>query len=201
MFFILIFNGNVSISMVYLELLIFENNRGNVQMKKYAKIFCLLTIIAMLIVSTGCSGERDIRSLAEDGDAWAQNELASIYLEGEDVPQDYVQAAYWFRSAAEQGFKTAQYNLARMYFNGQGVRQDHVQATYWLQLAAEQGLPEAQNNLGTMYRFGMGLPQNYEQAIYWYHLAAEQGHQRAQYNLHTMNDPGLEAFRNISSAE
>ena len=42
------------------------------------------------------------------------------------MPQDYAQAAAWYRKAADQGYAGAQYNLGVMYANGQGVPQDYV---------------------------------------------------------------------------
>ena len=47
---------------------------------------------------------RFFRPTAEQGDARAQFGLASMYLEGKGVPQDYGQALKWFRSAAAKGF-------------------------------------------------------------------------------------------------
>ena len=56
-----------------------------------------------------------IRRSAEQGDAAAQSNLGNAYYTGEGVPQDYVQAAYWYRKAAEQGVALAQNNLGVCY--------------------------------------------------------------------------------------
>jgi hypothetical protein len=45
------------------------------------------------------------------------------------VPQDYRQAADWYRKAAEQGLAEAQYGLGFLYHNGNGVPKDETQAT------------------------------------------------------------------------
>ena len=45
---------------------------------------------------------REFRALAEQGDAGAQNNLGFMYSEGKGVPQDYAEAARWYRMAAEQ---------------------------------------------------------------------------------------------------
>ena len=63
------------------------------------------------------------------------------------VPQDYAQAAAWFRRAADQGHANAQYNLGLMYGAGEGVPQDYAQAVTWYRQAAEQGRANAQYNL------------------------------------------------------
>ena len=41
---------------------------------------------------------------AASGDAAAQCGLGRMYAQGKGVPQDYAQAAIWFRKAAEQGY-------------------------------------------------------------------------------------------------
>ena len=59
-----------------------------------------------------------------------------MYDNGQGVPQDYVQAAKWYRLAADQGNATAQSNLGGMYASGQGVPKDYVLAYMWRNLAA-----------------------------------------------------------------
>ena len=61
-----------------------------------------------------------------------------MYTQGQGVPQDYVQAAAWFRKAADQGNAPAQAALGVMYAHGQGVPQDYVQAHMWLDLSASR---------------------------------------------------------------
>ncbi len=46
---------------------------------------------------------REFRSLAELGDAVAQYSLGLMYYHGRGVPQDYAEAAKWYRKAAERG--------------------------------------------------------------------------------------------------
>ena len=115
---------------------------------------------------------RELRPLAEQGDAKAQHNLGVMYERGQGVPQDYAEAVRWYRKAAEQGYAFAQYNLGVMYGKGQVVPQDYAEAVGWFRKAAEQGVAEAQYNLGQMYRYGYGVPQDYVQAHMWYNLAA-----------------------------
>ncbi|MDP7667987.1 MAG: tetratricopeptide repeat protein [Rhodospirillales bacterium] len=62
-----------------------------------------------------------------------------MYIVGQDVPQDYAEAAKWYRMAAEQGHAGAQFVLGSMYANGQGVPQDYVAAHMWFDLSAARG--------------------------------------------------------------
>ncbi len=79
---------------------------------------------------------RELRPLAEQGDALAQYNLGSMYGRGEGVPQDYAEAVVWYRKAAEQGYAKSQYNLGVMYEKGLGVTHDYVRAYAWDELAA-----------------------------------------------------------------
>ena len=81
---------------------------------------------------------------AEQGDAYAQDNLALMYFTGQGVPQDYVLAALWYRKAAEQGYTDAQFNLAGMYFTGQGVAKDAIEAHKWYNLAAAKASADDQ---------------------------------------------------------
>jgi uncharacterized protein len=53
------------------------------------------------------------------------------------VPQDYAEAAKWYRLAAEQGSASAQNTLGTMYHGGIGVSQDYAEAVKSYRLAAE----------------------------------------------------------------
>ena len=61
------------------------------------------------------------KPLAAQGNAYAQNNLGSMYEHGQGVPQDYKEAVRLYRLAAAQGYANAQNNLGLMYANGQGV--------------------------------------------------------------------------------
>ena len=105
-------------------------------------------LIAVLL--TGCisvfgqdysnKSVQELLPLAEKGDAKAQYRLGLTYSNDIDVPQDFQEAAKWYRLAAEQGHAYAQYNLGVMYKDGEGVSQDYVLAHKWFNLAADQGL-------------------------------------------------------------
>ena len=54
-----------------------------------------------------------LRALAEAGDASAQNNLGTIYDNGQGVPEDDAEAVKWYRLAADQGLGEAQLNLGK----------------------------------------------------------------------------------------
>ncbi len=85
------------------------------------------------------SALRELRPLAEQGDATSQYNLGVLYANGQGVPKDYVQARQWYEQAATQDLALAQYNLGGLYAEGHGVPQDYVQAYKWYNLAAANG--------------------------------------------------------------
>jgi hypothetical protein len=121
-----------------------------------------------------------IKQQAESGSAAHQWILGYAYYSGQGVPQDYAQAAIWFRKAADEGLAEAQSLLGWLYKNGQGVPKDYLQALVWYRKAADLGNVKAQYNIGCVYKFGQGVPQDYAEAAIWFRKAADQGDAAAQ---------------------
>jgi hypothetical protein len=133
---------------------------------------------------------RELRPLADKGDAHAQSNLALLYENGWGVAQDNAKALTWYRRAASTGLADAQFGLARMYESGSAGIQDFAQAFALYQKAAEQGYANAQNNLGRMYLTGRGVAQDNEVALSWFQKAAAQGDAHAEFNLGLMFQDG-----------
>ena len=138
--------------------------------------FLAVTLLAAVMSSGG------IYASEVNASANADFERRLAYDNGKGVPQDYAQAAAWYRKAAEQGHADAQFNLGTMYESGQGVPQDIAQAVDWYRKAAEQDYPRAQLNLGLMYVRGQSVQPDIVQAYKWFHLAALSGDKLAERN-------------------
>ena len=146
-------------------------------------------------------GLEALKTTAEQGNAYAQNNLARMYENGEGVEEkDPKLALDWYQKAAAQGLADAQNNLARMYENGEGVEEkDPKLALDWYQKAAAQGLADAQYNLAVMYYTGVKgengeewiVEENPTLALESYQKAAEQGYAPAEYNLAVMYENGV----------
>jgi len=78
---------------------------------------------------------RWFRKAAEGGDDTGQLSLGTIYLVGQEVPQNPDEAARWLRKAAEQGNGAGQLGIGAIHFMGTGVPQDYLEAYVWLSLA------------------------------------------------------------------
>jgi TPR repeat protein len=74
--------------------------------------------------------------MAESGNPYGQYMLGNRYETGFGVPQDYANAADWYRKASEQGYAAAQYSLGLLYEHKEGVPRNFKKAYFWLNLAA-----------------------------------------------------------------
>jgi TPR repeat protein len=81
------------------------------------------------------SAWRSVIRRAELGEPAAQSYLGFMFETGRGVPQNYTEAAMWYRRAAEQGDSLAQYALGLLYDKGNGVPRDIVEASKWLNLS------------------------------------------------------------------
>lgn len=85
--------------------------------------------------------------LAKNGNPEAQLQLAGLYDNGSEVPQDHALAFTWCQKAADQGLAQAQYWIGKKYLKGVGTACDKKRAIQYLQMAAGQGLRQAQDDL------------------------------------------------------
>src|SRR5580704_17732565 len=78
--------------------------------------FCVALVIQLVIQMSCCT-----LSAQPVEDPQAQYNRGTDYWYGSGVPQDYVEAANWFRKAAEGGYAEAQNRLGQMLAIGQGI--------------------------------------------------------------------------------
>ena len=161
-----------------------------------------------------------MEKLAHDGVASAQNEIGTMYLEGEGYPRSEENALTWFEKAAGQGNEAArksietmseagdagaQYALGAMHLSGTGYPQDTKRALDLFFKAAahgnedalaaitslvNEGNPVAQYVLGEMYLEGKGYPQNTETALKWFFQSAARGYGESLQELRKLADGG-----------
>ena len=83
--------------------------------------------------------------------------MGLMYERGEGVPQDYKEAAKWFRFYAELGM---------------GIPQVYKEPRKWYRFLEEHGMAYREYNLGLMYEQGKGVPQDYKEAANHYNFSA-----------------------------
>ncbi len=121
--------------------------------------------------------------LAQGSDLVAQELIAFMYLRGEGIPADGVEAFRWFWLAANGGRTEAQYALGRSYRDGLGVPISNSAAVYWFSQAAHQGAPHAMNALGELYCGYLDHAPDYVAALAWFTKAAALGSAQAMLNI------------------
>ena len=80
------------------------------------------------------------RRAARQGGVDSQVSIAQMYEDGDWVPQNYAQAARWYKKAAEHvpdrgGAGVARSGLGFLYMDGHGVSQDYVAAYMYFALS------------------------------------------------------------------
>jgi TPR repeat protein len=126
---------------------------------------------------------RELRPLAEAGDARAQYYLGTMYNHGHGVARDPQAAAGWYEKAARQGHVDAPFTLGfLLYYGAAGLEANPAAAAPWLDLAAQQGNATAQYLLAGLYRDGIGLAADRVMALRWALQAANKGIAGAQYD-------------------
>ena len=83
---------------------------------------------------------------AEQGNADAQNNLATMYAEGEGVQKDAHKAKQLYERAAQQGNFDAPNNLGTMYLQGVGITRNYIRAYMWFHLGEMKGDRAAKKN-------------------------------------------------------
>ena len=127
------------------------------------KRFVLITVLLVTVFTfAGCTDEAtgtpvltespvstealflvETQALAEAGNAEAQFKLGNLYAEGKAVPNDFAEAAKWFRKAGDQGHAKALYFLGVIYTNGFSVPVDFAEGYVLFCLAAKFGFEAA----------------------------------------------------------
>ncbi len=165
----------------------------------------VLALLFVLILSPAPAGEgmddfKNILAAAENNQADAQFLLGDCYYKGRGIPQNYQEAAKWFRKAADQMNADAQYYLGVCYANGQGVEKNPQAAAEWIRRASDHGNPEAMNTLGLLHSSGSGVRQDYSEAVSLFRRAADSGNNDALKNLALCYANGLGVAKDMKEA-
>ena len=124
-------------------------------------------------------------SRTEDGSAYAQHQLGTMYRNGKGTPMDAAKAEEWFTRAAQQGHAGAQLSLGKLYcWGAEGVPEDRARGMQFIIESAESGYLQAQFDLGQIYQ-GMFFRGNENEALArkWLVRAADSRDPNAQKHL------------------
>ncbi len=113
---------------------------------------------------------------AEKGHKRAQLNLGTLYLRGQGVPRDLIQARAWLEKAAMNGDPYALYALGRAMSESQGpANADLVRAADLYRQAAEKGHPFAALRYGLALSEGSGIKRDPAAAHRWLVHAQKSG--------------------------
>ena len=103
--------------------------------------------------------------------------IGQSFITGENVPQNYEEARYWFERAAKSGDAAAQTELGVLYFSGKMLEKDYEKAHHWFDIAARKNYPLAQYNMGILWYTGNGVNTiDMVKAYAWFNLASSNGY-------------------------
>jgi len=111
---------------------------------------------------------REFRHLAEQGHGKSQYYLATMYANGEGVPQDVSEASKWYFHAAENDIPEAQHTLGIMYTYGSVVARDLSEAAAWFTRAAHTGYKPSQLKMAEILSDQSSQAYDPIRAYMWY---------------------------------
>ena len=120
---------------------------------------------------------------AMQGHAYAQYGLALMYIVGEAVKKDFIEAKKWLEAAVKQNHYIAAYTLGMLYYEGELGKVSYDKAFDLFLQSADQGYKDGQYYVGIMYKNGQGVEKDLTEAITYLTLAANQNDMNAQYVL------------------
>jgi localization factor PodJL len=136
-------------------------------------------------------GTAKLREAASIGDPNAQFVIATRYLNGENVPIDYVKASYWYGKAAASGLAPAQYRVATLFERGKGVNKDMNAALSWYERAGALGNVKAMHNAAVIAAGNEAGGPDYKRAYKWFSMAAAHGLKDSEFNFAVLIERGL----------
>ncbi|MBI9074588.1 MAG: sel1 repeat family protein [Desulfatibacillum sp.] len=109
------------------------------------------------------------------GSSEAAYALATWYLFGNHVDQDWEKAVYLLKKSSEEKHPSALYDLAVCYEEGKGTEKD-VSESFRLYLkAALRGDKQSFHEVGRCYYYGIGIEEDRTLADIWLERAEELG--------------------------
>lgn len=133
---------------------------------------------------------------SDEGSAYANSELAGLYLSGAGVDKDVRLALDYYKTSIAMGYGPAQCQIDSILAYETGFI-DLDAAIDYLMAGAVEGEQDCQFDLGYVYD---ELVRDYEKAIYWYQQAAEANSSAALNNLGLLHQNGLGTDVNVDLA-
>lgn len=145
----------------------------------------------------------DWKKSAKLGSALAESQVASQYLNGMGVKENYQKALYWAKRAYKHGENSgmAANTLGTVYLNGsKTVKKDYKKALAYFKKGISEGYMKNYRQLAYMYLNGYGVKANTTTAVKWYTKAANKGDITSEYSLGQIYEKGQGIKQDYSKA-
>lgn len=130
----------------------------------------------------------NILESAEKGSLESQYRLAMIYIEGEEVPQDFAEAEKWLRKASGEGHLPSKRELGILIASGSVEGRTDTEAYDLLRGPVDRMDPRSIYYLALMYETGKGIEKSIVDAIRLYGTAANLGYPGAHQDYARLNE-------------
>ncbi len=128
---------------------------------------------------------------ANNGNRYAQNNLAYAYLNGNGVAVDKTKARAWFEKSGNQHFHSAALMAGKMFYNGEGGPADYNKAVRMFKDAAFGDIPEGMYYYALCYAYGKGVQVDSTKAVLWAERSIDKGYNWSYWLLGHMYADGL----------
>eukprot|EP01104_Vermistella_antarctica_P003852 TRINITY_DN1419_c0_g4_i1.p1 TRINITY_DN1419_c0_g4~~TRINITY_DN1419_c0_g4_i1.p1 ORF type:complete len:335 (+),score=58.34 TRINITY_DN1419_c0_g4_i1:2-1006(+) len=137
-----------------------------------------------------------VQRVAKRGDPEGMYWLGKMYLNGECVAKDNIEAFKWFKKSAKEGEPSALFKLGDGHRIGDVLPQNSKEAYRYYRMAADLGHTSSIFNVGKCFSTGMGVARSDErEAMKWYRKASELDYPEA------MNNYGNRLLRGIGGKQ
>ena len=138
---------------------------------------------------------------ANNGNKYAQYNLAWRYYQGEGVSKNYSKALYWFEKAGKQNYHKASLKAGKMLFYGEGTDVNYTKAIPYFKDAAFGDIPEGKYYYALCFAFGYGTEKDATKAILWATRAIEDEYYTSYWTLGRMYSSEEGAIKDYEKAE
>ena len=138
---------------------------------------------------------------ANNGNRYAQNNLAYAYLNGNGTPVDTLKALYWFEQSGNQHYHNAALMAGKMYYYGDGTPVNYNKAARLFKDAAFGDIPEGMCRYAMCFACGHGVQVDSTKAILWAKRAIDKGYNLTYWLLGNMYAEGLAVKKDDRAAK
>ena len=161
------------------------------------KHYRLETVESLINAGKYANAFNVLKILSDQGNSYAQYQLAKFYEEGRGTLQNYIEAEYWYLKSASQGSSAAQNRLGEIYLTG--LTSTSTASPSALKLF--QASDNAESLIRRISPKGLSIARDIKKAAYWNSIAALAGDSSSQARYGYQLATGCGVDKDLESAE